>query len=54
MERKGKKAYMKKIMTENFPHLGKKQTSGSRKPRVTNKMNPKRLTSRHISKMSKV
>ena len=32
IERKGQKAYMKKIMAENFPNLGKKQTSRSRKP----------------------
>ena len=43
-----------KIMKEHFPNLVKK-INKSRKHRVPNKLNPKRLTPRHITiKMLKV
>ena len=35
-------------MTKNFPNLAKEKTRKSRKIRFPNKMNPKRLTPRHI------
>ena len=44
-----------KVMKENFPNLGRKETCNSRKHRVPNKMDANRPTPRHnIIKMPKV
>ena len=37
-----------KVLKENFPNLGRKETCNSRKHRVPNKMDAKRPTPRHI------
>ena len=43
------------IIADNFPNLGRKQTSMSLKHRVPNKMHPKMSTSMHtLIKMEKI
>lgn len=54
--RKGQNVFLTKYLLKICLTWGRKQTSRSRKPKnISNKRNPKRLTSRHIvTKLSKV
>lgn len=52
---KCQKAYLKIILTENFPNLWRKQHPDPGSPRIPNKMNPGRTIPRHIkNKISKI